>query len=235
LKVARLARRADVVHAHDARTHTMAALLGAAPLVVSRRVAFPIRSRWKYRRATRYAAVSDFVKRVMNEGGVPESEISVIYDGVPLREPVREGNRVVAPATDDPLKATDVARQAARHAGIDLEFAADLESGLEGAGLFLYLTRSEGLGSAVLVAMSAGIPVIASNIGGLPEIIHHGQNGWLTENAVEPVTAAIQTLLADRALARRLADCGRQTVAQSFSVEHMVESTISLYRQVLAC
>src|SRR5580693_10075929 len=54
----RLARQVDLVHAHDAHTHTLAAALVRAPLLVSRRVAFPIRSRWKYRRASRYAAVS---------------------------------------------------------------------------------------------------------------------------------------------------------------------------------
>src|SRR5205823_2472158 len=44
------ARKHDLVHAHDARSHTLAAFAGGAPLVVSRRVGFPIRSRWKYGR-----------------------------------------------------------------------------------------------------------------------------------------------------------------------------------------
>ena len=47
LGAARLARRHDLLHAHDARSHTIAALLPGVPLVVSRRVAFPIGSRWK--------------------------------------------------------------------------------------------------------------------------------------------------------------------------------------------
>jgi hypothetical protein len=74
--------RARCPHAHAGRR-----FLAGAPLVVSRRVAFPIRSRWKYRHASRYAAVSQFVKGVMMEGGVPEEKISVVYDGVPLGEP----------------------------------------------------------------------------------------------------------------------------------------------------
>ena len=172
--VARLSRQSDLVHAHDARTHTLAALLAGAPLVVSRRVAFPLRSRWKYRHASRYAAVSQFVKSVMMEGGVPDEKISVIYDGVPLRDPQPGGERLLAPASDDPLKGTDLAREAARRAGVPLHLSRNLETDLAGAGLFLYLTRSEGLGSAVLIAMSAGIPVIASRVGGLPEIVRHG-------------------------------------------------------------
>ena len=233
--VARLSRQADLVHAHDARTHTLAAFLAGGPLVVSRRVAFPLRSRWKYRHASRYAAVSQFVKRVMMEGGVPDEKISVIYDGVPVREPVAEGERLLAPASDDPLKGTDLAREAARRAGVPLHLSYELESDLAGAGLFLYLTRSEGLGSAVLLAMAAGVPVIASRTGGLPEIIRHRENGWLAENDPELVAAAIRELLTDRALARRLAARGRQTIAEKFSLEQMIDNTIQLYQQVLSC
>jgi glycosyltransferase involved in cell wall biosynthesis len=230
-----LSREADLVHAHDAHTHTLAAAFGGAPLVVSRRVAFPIRSRWKYRHASRYLAVSQFVKRVMIAGGVPEDKISVVYDGVPLREPVPGGDAVVAPASADPLKGAELAREATRRAGVDLLLSRDLEFDLAGAALFLYLTRSEGLGSAVLMAMAAGVPVIASNVGGLPEIVRHQENGWLSENEPEPLAAAIRNLLSDRALAQRLAACGRQTVADKFSLDQMIHNTILLYRQVLAC
>lgn len=234
-KLARISRQADVVHAHDGHTHTLAAAVAGAPLVVSRRVAFPIRSRWKYRRASRYAAVSQFVKRVMMEGGVPEDRISVVYDGVPLDPVMAHGDRVMTPASDDPLKGTDLAREAARRAGVPLCFSSDLESDLPAARLFLYLSRSEGLGSAVLMAMAAGVPVIASNVGGLPEIVRHGTNGWLAENDPEPVAAAIRALLGDEELARRLSACARRTVAENFSVDLMIRNTIELYRQVLPC
>jgi hypothetical protein len=235
----RLSRQSDLVHAHDARAHTLAAALGGAPLVVSRRVAFPIRSRWKYRHASRYAAVSQFVKGVMLDGGVPENKISVVYDGVPLGEPAvhaeRLGETVVAPASGDPRKGTALAREATRRAGVDLLLSRDLESDLAGAGLFLYLTHSEGLGSAILMAMAAGVPVIASNVGGIPEIVRHRENGWLAENEPEPIAAAIRELLSDRPLARSLAARARQTVAEKFSLDQMIHNTIHLYRQVLSC
>jgi hypothetical protein len=231
----RLARQADLVHAHDARAHTLAAALASAPLVVSRRVAFPIRSRWKYAHASRYAAVSQFVKRVMMQGGVPEDKITVVYDGVPPGEPGAGGDAVVAPASTDALKGSGLALEATRRAGVDLLFSRDLESDLAGAGLFLYLTRSEGLGSAILMAMAAGVPVIASNVGGIPEIIRHRENGCLTDNQPEPVAAAILELLGDRPLARRLAANGRKTVQEKFSLDQMIHNTIGVYRQVLAC
>jgi Glycosyl transferases group 1/Glycosyltransferase Family 4 len=232
--LARLARQADLVHAHDARSHTFALALGGAPLVVSRRVAFPLRARWKYRRAARYAAVSQFVKRVLIEGGVPEEKISVIYDGVPLREPAH-GDRCLALASDDPLKATQLAEEAARRAGVPLRLTRDLEADLPAAGLFLYLTHSEGLGSAVLMAMAAAVPVIASQVGGLPEIIRHGENGWLTDNQPDRVAAAIRRLCDDRPLAQQLAARGRQTIIERFSLDAMIHNTMGLYRRVLAC
>lgn len=231
----RLARQSDLIHAHDARAHTLAAVMRGAPLLVSRRVAFPIRSRWKYRRASRYAAVSQFVKGVLMEGGVPADNISVVYDGVPLGEPSGGGETVVAPATLDPRKGTALALEATRRAGVDLLLSHDLEADLADAGLFLYLTHSEGLGSAILMAMTAGVPVIASNVGGIPEIIRHRENGCLAENQPEPIAAAIRELLSDRPLARRLAASGRQTVAEKFSLDQMIHNTIYLYRQVLSC
>ncbi|MGD0361842.1 MAG: glycosyltransferase family 4 protein [Bryobacteraceae bacterium] len=234
-RLQRLSRRADLVHAHDARAHTLATVLAGAPLVVSRRVAFPIRSRWKYRHASRYAAVSQFVKGIMMQGGVPQDRISVIYDGVPLGEPVAGGEMVIAPASGDPRKGTALALEATRRAGVDLLLSRDLETDLAEAGLFLYLTHSEGLGSAILMAMAAGVPVIASNVGGIPEIVRHRENGWLAENEPEPIAAAVRELLADRALARSLAARARQTVAEKFSLDQMIHNTIHTYRQVLAC
>jgi glycosyltransferase involved in cell wall biosynthesis len=233
--VYRLSRQADVVHAHDARSHTLAAVLAGAPLVVSRRVAFPVRSRWKYRHADRYAAVSQFVKRVMQEGGVPEEKIDVIYDGVPLGDAAPGGDAVVAPASEDPLKGAALALEATRRAGVDLLLSRDLEADLAGAALFLYLTRSEGLGSAILMAMAAGVPVIASNVGGIPEIVRHRENGLLAENDPEPIAAAIRELLSNRELAQKLGAGGRRTVEEKFSVGQMIRQSLQLYRQVLAC
>ena len=84
----RAARRADLVHVHDARAHTMAALAGVAPLVVSRRVAFPVKSGFlsgrKYARATLYLAVSNYVAARLLDAGVPGDKIRVVYDGVPI-------------------------------------------------------------------------------------------------------------------------------------------------------
>ncbi len=241
-RVAAEARKHDVTHAHDARSHTLAALAGGAPLVVSRRVAFApsgkcpisVASRWKYGRAAQFIAVSEFVKTTLLERGVPAAKISVVYDGVPVVVTAQApGASVVAPETGDPQKGAALAAEAARLAGVDLLFSDALERDLERARLFVYITHSEGLGSAVLLAMSAGVPVIASAVGGLQEIIRHGENGILTANAPVAIAEAMRAILGDAELARRLGDAGRRTVTERFSVARMVRSTIEVYRRVI--
>jgi glycosyltransferase involved in cell wall biosynthesis len=233
-RVMLLARRHDLVHAHDARAHTLGAIARSARLVVSRRVAFRVRSPWKYRRCRAYLAVSEFVKSVLVAGGVPEEKIAVVYDGVPLLKPAR-GSILLAPANaDDPSKGAPLAMEAARLAGVELKLSTDLERDLRDAAVLVYITHSEGLGSGALLAMSAGVPVVASDVGGLPEIIRHGENGLLVENTPQAIAAAVRQLLDNPALARRLGDAARRTVMERFTVDHMVRRTMEVYREVLA-
>jgi glycosyltransferase involved in cell wall biosynthesis len=190
-----------------------------------------VRSRLKYARARHYLAVSQFVKGVLEKGGVPEDKISVVYDGVPLLEP-SAGTQLMAPASDDPKKGSAVAREAALQAGEHLRFSNDLIRDLHEAAIFLYITGSEGLGSGALLAMSAGVPVIASNVGGLPEAVEHGQTGLLVE--AQEIAAAIRRLRSDPAYAWQMGAKGRQRVMEDFTVDHMVRRTMEIYRQVLS-
>jgi hypothetical protein len=229
-----LARRHDLVHAHDARSHTLGVVARCGRLVVSRRVAFPVGSPWKYRRAQRYLAVSEFVKSVLMAGGVPEEKIAVVYDGVPLIDPAR-GSSIVAPANSgDPRKGAALAMAAASLAGVELKLSNHLERGLRGAAVMVYITYSEGLGSGALLAMSAGVPVVASNVGGLLEIIRHGEDGLLVDNTPPAIAAAVRQLLDDPALARRIGEAARRTVMERFTVDEMVRRTMEVYRQVLS-
>jgi glycosyltransferase involved in cell wall biosynthesis len=104
-----LAWRIGVVHAHTAHAVAIGALatLGTGvPLVVSRRVDFPLRAnvgtRWKYGRAASIVAVSNAVANVLVAGGIARDRIAVVPDGVDLR-------RVVEPASAATLAACGVA------------------------------------------------------------------------------------------------------------------------------
>ncbi len=226
-RAAHLARRHDLVHAHDALGHTLGLFALSCPLLVSRRVAFPVRARWKYRRA-RYIAVSEFVRGVLIAGGVPREKIAVVYDGVPLLAPAH-GADIVAPA----LKSGPLAVEAARLAGASLKVSSNLQRDLAHAALCVYITESEGLGSGVLLAMAAGVPVVASRIGGVQEIVRHGENGMLVDNNAADIANAIRELTRDSGLARRMGEAARRTVIERFTVEQMVSRTMDVYSQVL--
>ena len=239
MSLAALARKADLVHAHDARSHTWAAALPSVPappvpLVVSRRVAFPVGqsflSRWKYGRAQRYLAVSEHVKRTLVDAEVPETKITVVYDGVDVPARVASGDRIVAVRTSDPMKGTDLLDDAARAGGFDVHYTDDLENDVCAASVFVYITRSEGLGSAALLAMACGVPVVASRVGGLPEVVTDGETGYLTENEPAAIAEAVRRAIADR---DRLGQNARRAVQERFSTQHMIERTREAYRQVL--
>ena len=230
--VRRHARRTQLIHAHDARSHTLAAVAGTAPLVVSRRVAFPVQqnlfSRWKYKRAARYIAVSEFAGKALAAAGIARSRISIVYDGVPML-PESRGTEIVVPESVDPRKGMDRALEGVKLAGLTPLVSRDLERDLPRAGMFVYITESEGLGSGALLAMAAGVPVIASNVGGLPEIVQHERTGLLTENSPSAIASAIRRLQDDRAFAQTLASSARRRVEERFTVERMVEDTIAVY------
>jgi glycosyltransferase involved in cell wall biosynthesis len=229
VRAAALSRQHDLIHAHDARSHTLAALIPGTRAVVSRRVAFPIQSPWKYARAERYLAVSAHVMSVLITGGVPAEKVDVVYDGVPLRDLPPVEDVVIAPATDDPQKGTQLAVEAAKLAGVELELSRDLRR----RAICLYLTHSEGLGSGALLAMSAGAAVVASNVGGIPEVIRDRENGLLVPNEPVAIAAALRELRGDPTLVRRLGEAARRTVEERFTVDRMVSRTMEIYRQVL--
>lgn len=240
VSLAALFGRVDVVHAHDARAHTLGAMAGIGSLlVVSRRVAFPIGdgplSRWKYEQADHYLAVSEYVKRQVVEGGVPAERVTVVYDGVEERgEPrfERASRLVVAPASDDPQKGAALAQAACREAGVELRLSTDLERDLPEAAVFLYLTHSEGLGSAILLAMSLGTPVVASRVGGIPEAVEHERTGLLVENDPAAIAAAVRRALEQQAEAQDRARAAHAEALERFPAARMVARTEEAYRLV---
>lgn len=231
LRVARLSPDYNLVHVHDARSHALAAICSLSPFVVSRRVAFPIRqgglSRWKYRRATRYLAVSRFVAAELERSGISAEKIDIVYDGVLVPDQPATGDRLLTPYSTDPGKCMHLAEEAAALAGAPLELGRCLEQDLPSAATLIYLSLSEGLGSGILLAMAHGVTVIASNTGGIPELLEDGVTGLLTANTAPAVAAAI------RKSDRRFGAAARHRVMERFTVAHMVAATRQSYRRAL--
>jgi glycosyltransferase involved in cell wall biosynthesis len=102
------------------------------------------------------------------------------------------------------------------------------------ADVFCLSSKTEGLGTSVLDAMAAGVPVVATAGGGIPEMIEHEVTGLLVPvGDGAALAAAIDRLLDDRALARRLADAARARV-RDFDIQRTIDRTEALYREVVA-
>jgi glycosyltransferase involved in cell wall biosynthesis len=99
--------------------------------------------------------------------------------------------------------------------------------------VFVFPSRKEGLGSALLEAMAFGLPVVAARVGGIPDLVSHEDNGLLigSDSATE-LSAAVARLARDPALRQRLGAAGARRV-RDYSPEQRAERYLALYAQVL--
>lgn len=110
---------------------------------------------------------------------------------------------------------------------------ADLLEYYQKATVFVMPSLTEALGVTFLEAMAAGVPVIGTNVGGIPEIIQDEFNGLLVPvESPGSIAQAINRVLADEPLRKRLAENARTTLSK-FDVTSMMECTFKLYREVL--
>ena len=103
--------------------------------------------------------------------------------------------------------------------------------------LNLYLNTSihEGVPMSVLEAMAHGIPVVAPAVGGLREIIEHGQNGYLIDSRVpEDYADVCLDIMGDEHLHQRLSAAARQRVSDFFTADQMAKNYCKLYRELIA-
>ncbi len=85
---------------------------------------------------------------------------------------------------------------------------------------FVLASRTEGMGRVLLEAMACGKPVIGSNVGGIPDVIQGGRNGFLFESEnVDDLADKLDRVLSDPDLARRMGEEGRKIVEEKFSSE----------------
>jgi glycosyltransferase involved in cell wall biosynthesis len=110
----------------------------------------------------------------------------------------------------------------------------DLEAILAGLDVLISSSRNEGTPVALIEAMAAGVPVLATDVGGVADLVTHGQTGWLVP-AGDPAALAqgVRTLLGDPAAAARRAAVGRGVVLGRHDVRGLVERVEALYTAVL--
>ncbi|MFZ5815422.1 MAG: glycosyltransferase family 4 protein [Bacillota bacterium] len=149
---------------------------------------------------------------------------------------LRRGEYRFVLAGDGPLK--PVLEQRARELGIAGQVVftgfVDPVAALEEMDLFVSPSYKEGLPYSVLEAMAAGRPVVATAVGGLPEVITDGENGRLIPvGNVQALASAIESLLEPSSL-RNMAAAARRTVRERFRVDQMIERTVAVYDGLLS-
>ncbi|MGH7498787.1 MAG: glycosyltransferase family 4 protein [Gemmatimonadales bacterium] len=111
----------------------------------------------------------------------------------------------------------------------------DVETRLAEAQVFFLMSNWEGFPRSILEAMRAGLPVVASSVGGIEESVHDGETGFVVPRGdVESLRARIEQLLRDAELRRRLGANGRALYERYFTLAHTVEGTLAVYHQVLS-
>ena len=114
-------------------------------------------------------------------------------------------------------------------------FRRDVPEILLGGDLYAMPSLLEGLGTSVLDALVCGLPVVAARAGGIPEMIRHGENGLLVPpKDADALAEALIRLLKDPAECERFARAGPETVAERYTVDHMVEGNLRVYEELLA-
>jgi len=148
----------------------------------------------------------------------------------------RRPDAVLVIAGDGPLR--DALRRAVTAAGLGaavrlLGERADVPRVLAALDVFVLPSLAEGISNTVLEAMACGLPVVATRVGGNPELVEDGVTGRLVA-ARQPaaLSAAVLEYLDDPVLARLHGKAGRQRAVAEFSLERMATRYLALYRRV---
>ena len=190
------------------------------------------------------------VDHVRQELGIKEEDKVVLYAGrmQPAKGPdillealsylpARDTSIRVLMAGNGPLE--DTLRKQAANPSLDVKVTflglrTDLPVLLNLADLVVLPSRWEGLPMILLEAMAARKPVIATNVGGIPEVIEHGVSGWLVPAEDPPALArGIDLLLQSTGLCERLSNGAFQRVCARYSTEAAIKMLLDIYCNVL--
>jgi glycosyltransferase involved in cell wall biosynthesis len=280
----------DIIHTNDSKAHTIAyvaALLGnKIPVVVSRRVDFPVGksllSRKKYNHSSVKAiiCVSNAIKEITGRSITNKTVLRVVYDGIdantdmPVEIPdlkalfgfpadsIVIGNiAALAPhkdyftwldtavilkernplmrfliVGDGPQKAEIMAyltKKGLQDVVVATGFREDAKELLWGFDVFLNTSETEGLGSSLLDAFVRRVPVVATEAGGIPEIVINENTGLLAP-VKNPVAIAnqVEKVVNDTHISNRLVE-NAYRLTKSFDKGIMAEKTLEIYKAVL--
>lgn len=277
----------DLVHTHssvDGWLGGMAGRLAGVPVVRSRHVSIPVRSRWNpvySLLADRIIASGDAIRHLLTDAGVSPSKVIALPAGVdlprfspgPSCERIRaelelpgpvigsvamfrgsKGHAQLLEAFDhlgaefpearlllvgDGIRRRSVEQMAEARGLADrvvfTGFREDIPELLRTMDCFvLASTRTEGVPQSLLQAMAVGCPVVATAVGGIPEVVEHRVSGLLVPPGdPSALAAAIRGVLLERGAAREMAERARTLVRSRFSHVHSMDRLDQLYRDLI--
>ena len=113
-------------------------------------------------------------------------------------------------------------------------FRSDVSDFYDLADVYVSSSLAEGLGSSILDALAAGVPVVATAVGGIPEYIDNGKTGLLVPAAdPQALARAVIDQIQNPEQARAMAHRGKEIIRQRFSVEKMIGDTVAYYEDLL--
>jgi glycosyltransferase involved in cell wall biosynthesis len=156
--------------------------------------------------------------------------VSALKDRWPQLRVLIMGKGPLATSVAQQIEAMDLEEQV-RCVG----FLTDIETVLPHLAFLVHPARTEGLGVALLQAASAGLAVIASRAGGMPEAVLDEETGILIPPGdAQALVAAMERLLSGPALANEYGAAGRRRMADEFSINAMAVGNLSVYRRLIS-
>jgi L-malate glycosyltransferase len=282
--------QAGIVHVHDANAHTTAFISAKffgnkTPVVVSRRVDFPIKpgklskAKYNFQELAAILCVSEKIKEITAPGIIQPSKLHVVHSGIDLgrfsaiknknilrkefnitQSTVLIGNvAALAPHKDyftfldtaAHLRDLDVKFFIIGKGELEAELKAytnklklndkviftgfrdDVLDVLSSLDIFLITSKTEGLGTSILDAFACGVPVVATQAGGIPELVTHEQTGLLAPiKDSEELANQIKRLLENPSLKTRFI-ANAKIKLDLFSKTHTAAKTLAIYRGIV--
>ncbi|NMH68925.1 glycosyltransferase family 4 protein [Bacillus sp. RO3] len=110
----------------------------------------------------------------------------------------------------------------------------DVPELLANAHIFVLTSQYEGLPISIIEAMRCGLPIVASDVGGVEELVKEGENGFLIPRGdATLLTSKLKTLMANQPLMEKMGQVSRQRYEAKFSFEKMRDQTLQMYRDIL--
>lgn len=160
-----------------------------------------------------------------------------VSDVMEIFRRVREAMPVKLLMIGDGPDRSEAERIARENGTCDDAFFLGKQSGLQdilpACDIFLMPSQNESFGLSALEAMSCGLPVVSSSVGGLPELVQHGETGYISEiGDVDRMSRYVIDLLSDRRKYERFSTSARERTVKNFSADDIVPRYEAYYRQV---